>query len=428
MGGGCLKPKFIQKDAIIHPEIKEDINSSKKLNINKQAEQQSKKETNKVKENIIKLNKSPNERKKKVINLEEVEGKKLINDNKKLNELQEKENLINNKNKLNINKIGEGESQQILEINIIKKEKDITKVKPQDKILENGNIKINSIELNNKTILENKANDFNHKEILSQKKLEKEKKKLMDKENELKLKEEQLKQLEKNLKIKELELIQREKDIFDKENKNKIVLIGLNNIGATCYMNATLQCLSNTKKLTEFFLNNYKKNPSQIMANEYYEVILNLWDINNNNKAYSPYSFKETLSKENPLFAGIQANDSKDLINFLIERFHQELNINNNNKNINIIANPDQTNEQMMLNSFLQEFKENFNSPISAYFYGILETKSKCQGCNIIKFNFQIYSFLEFPLQQVNQFFLIKEKGHYSLVMEKILTLIYMNV
>ena len=211
------------------------------------------------------------------------------------------------------------------------------------------------------------------------------------------------KQKDNEIKIKKLE------DII--ANQNKPILVGLNNIGATCYMNATLQCLSNTKKLTEYFLYTFKNiSPDKIMSNEYYKVLLNLWKRENNNKAYSPYSFKETLSKENPLFAGIQANDSKDLINFLIERFHQELNINDNKKNINIIANPDQTNEQMMLNSFLQEFKENFNSPISAYFYGILETKSKCQGCNIIKFNFQIYSFLEFPLQQVNQFFFNKGK------------------
>ena len=42
-----------------------------------------------------------------------------------------------------------------------------------------------------------------------------------------------------------------------------------------------------------------------------------------NNKSYSPNSFKEVLSKENPLFEGVAANDSKDLFNFLLERFHQ---------------------------------------------------------------------------------------------------------
>ena len=71
------------------------------------------------------------------------------------------------------------------------------------------------------------------------------------------------------------------------------------------------------------------------MANVYYKLLLNLWDINKNNKSYSPYEFKEVLSKENPLFAGIAANDSKDLINFLIERFHQELNESKINININ---------------------------------------------------------------------------------------------
>ena len=31
------------------------------------------------------------------------------------------------------------------------------------------------------------------------------------------------------------------------------ILIGLNNIGAACFMNSTLQCLSQTKDLTNFF-------------------------------------------------------------------------------------------------------------------------------------------------------------------------------
>ena len=44
-------------------------------------------------------------------------------------------------------------------------------------------------------------------------------------------------------------------------------------------MNATLQCLSNSKKLTEYFLNTCKAGPNKIMSNEYYKVIKNLWDI-----------------------------------------------------------------------------------------------------------------------------------------------------
>ena len=233
---------------------------------------------------------------------------------------------------------------------------------------------------------------------------------LLMKENEIKNREAQLNLREIKIKEKEKELIEREFELQKKENKYKIVLIGLNNIGATCYMNATLQCLSNSKKLTEYFLEQFKKDTNKIMTNEYYEVLKNLWNVDSKEKAYSPNSFKEVLSKENPLFAGVAANDSKDLINFLLERFHQELNIINANNNLNNNNNsnfnqPDQTNEIAMLGEFLQEYVQKFNSPISDLFYGILETKSQCQGCNIIKYNFQVYSFLEFPLQQVNQFY-----------------------
>ncbi len=33
-------------------------------------------------------------------------------------------------------------------------------------------------------------------------------------------------------------------------------LVGLRNLGNTCYMNSGLQCLSNTQQLTEYFLSN----------------------------------------------------------------------------------------------------------------------------------------------------------------------------
>ena len=189
-------------------------------------------------------------------------------------------------------------------------------------------------------------------------------------------------------------------------------------------MNATLQCLSNTNELTNFFLNKFNYEPNdnnKIISNAYYNVIKDLWNRNINNKSFSPYEFKEKLSQENPLFAGIQANDSKDLINFLLERFHNELNkikkdIQINNYVSYQIQPNDQLDEQKMLNIFTNEFKEKYNSIISNLFYGLLETKSQCQQCKYIKYNFQVYSFIEFPLERVNQYcFMTGKRNNYNM-------------
>ena len=409
---------------------------SSKISTQEETEVKNKEELQKWEKELNNKEKSINEKYEQINkSAKEIENKKNLLDSKilelsKMNsKIKEKENNIESKNKeLNQKELILKEKEKNIENKkneLNQKELDI---KNKEKNIENKNKELNQKELdikNKEKNIENKYLELNQKE----KDVENKQKIIDNKLLEMNQKEQNIKNKEKVLEIKNLELNQKELDIKNKEKnlaqqkiefennkikiiedlknqKNNPILIGLNNIGATCYMNSTLQCLSNTNKLTEYFLTKYTQNPNRIMANVYYKLLLNLWDINKNNKSYSPYEFKEVLSKENPLFAGINANDSKDLINFLIERFHQELNevktkTNNTNDNINI---QDQTNEQLMLNSFIKEFKEKFNSPISNLFYGMMETKSQCQGCQIIKYNFQVYSFLEFPLQQVNQF------------------------
>ena len=205
-------------------------------------------------------------------------------------------------------------------------------------------------------------------------------------------------------------------------------LIGLQNVGATCCMNATLQCFCQIEDLVNYFkykpyidevISKYKKNDELCLTTSFKYLVENLWPsvydyINNkynhknsNNKYFAPYKFKETISKMNPLFAGAQANDSKDLVNFIVMTLHEELNkakknpVDNNSNNFQFI---DQTNKQIIFNNYLKNFKNENKSIISDIFYGINFTTTQCLFCKIIKYNFQTYFFIIFPLEEVRKF------------------------
>jgi len=201
------------------------------------------------------------------------------------------------------------------------------------------------------------------------------------------------------------------------ENEPKI---GLANIGATCYMNATLQCFSHTTKLTNYYLEPKNKNfvtsNAKKFSREYYEVIKKLWikRYNNNKNYYSPDRFKDILSQMEPLFQGIAANDSKDLVNFILQTLHSELNAANSQIQNNFNHNINQLDENSMLNNFLQEYKKNQKSIISDIFFGISETKTECVNCLNLRqmqgyvnhryiYNFQIINFIIFPLEEIRK-------------------------
>ena len=221
---------------------------------------------------------------------------------------------------------------------------------------------------------------------------------------------------------------------FIKEDFSSKPLIGLENIGATCYMNATLQCLCNI----QIFVNYFKYSPHLIqivksdkeklkLCSAFKLLIENLYPYqlsnnyklflsqNKNNQAikipnyapksfYAPKNFKETISRMNPLFEGIAANDAKDLVNFLLMTLHEELNKAKPNPNDNSNAFLDQTNKQIMFNTFTESFKKSYQSKISDLFYALNYNMTQCSNCNTISYNYQIYFFLIFPLEEVRKF------------------------
>ena len=195
--------------------------------------------------------------------------------------------------------------------------------------------------------------------------------------------------------------------------------LGLQNVGATCYMNATLQCLMHIKELSEqllsaFFFKYPRDNENfaakHKLSNKYVNLLSQVFfpTLNGNStKYYAPYEFKTIISEINPLFAGYAANDAKDLLQCILENLHQELKQSTQMFYDYII---DQKNEQMGMQYFFNSYITQNKSPINDYLYGINEIKTTCSICKITKYNFQSYNLLYFPLKEAKRVTVLKKK------------------
>ena len=208
------------------------------------------------------------------------------------------------------------------------------------------------------------------------------------------------------------------------EKYKKPTLIGLQNIGATCFMNATLQCLSQTKRLTNYFLNEEHlpriinnnialNDPNQLQLSPvYFELLENLWN-KEGESYYAPYNFMNRINDMNPLFKKGEAGDAKDFIIYILEQMHKELkkplNLNNVNQNLPI----NQYDQNITLMNFFNEFSKE-TSILSDLFFGFNETTNICSNCkfiynsqnkpNPICYNYGIFNLLIFPLEEIKKY------------------------
>nr|GMD73639.1 ubiquitin carboxyl-terminal hydrolase 8 [Ipomoea batatas] len=180
-------------------------------------------------------------------------------------------------------------------------------------------------------------------------------------------------------------------------------LTGLQNLGNTCFMNSAVQCLAHTPKLVDYFLGDYKSeinydNPLGMngeIASAFGDLLKQLWAPGATPVA--PRTFKLKLSHFAPQFSGFSQHDSQELLAFLLDGLHEDLNRVKCKPYVEAKDGDGRPDEEVA-DEYWKNHRARNDSIIVDVCQGQYRSKLVCPVCRKVSITFDPFMYLSLPL------------------------------
>ena len=180
---------------------------------------------------------------------------------------------------------------------------------------------------------------------------------------------------------------------------------GLTNLGNTCFMSSGIQCLSNTPALRDYFLSGeYKRHINRQntmgtkgqLAEAFGALVATLWS--RQYASVAPRALRRTLAKWAPRFSGYQQQDSQEMLSYLLDGLHEDLNEVTRKPYVEAIDCGDGTrSEADAAVEAWAGYERRNKSRIEELFHGQLRSTITCPDCGKQSITFDPFMYLSVP-------------------------------
>jgi ubiquitin carboxyl-terminal hydrolase 8 len=179
-------------------------------------------------------------------------------------------------------------------------------------------------------------------------------------------------------------------------------IVGLSNLGNTCFFNSGTQCLVHSRLLSRIVLSRqWKINPDNPLgmrgriAAEFEKTCRAIWY---GSGSYSPNGLKHVIGQFAPKFAGWAQQDSHELVTFMLDGLHEDINRVPPRQPYDEGVSGDGSNDaDTAARAWARHTKRN-NSQVVQLFHGQCRSQLTCPDCKKVTVVFDPYVSLQVPI------------------------------